>query len=123
MDNNEGTMDFARLLVSWFVPPVGVLLQVGLKGAFWLNILLTLMCGLPGLIHATWVIATTGPGGAPQPDGSRTFWRLLLAVLIPPLAVFLQVGLKATFWLNLVLWFLGGVPGVVHAAWVLTHPD
>ena len=50
-----------RLLFAVFLPPVGVLLTVGLGGAFWLNILLTLLGYIPGIIHAVWVIAKRSP--------------------------------------------------------------
>ncbi|VUD58679.1 hypothetical protein TDB9533_02484 [Thalassocella blandensis] len=50
-------MDFIRVLFSILLPPLGVFLQVGFKGAFWLNILLTLFGYLPGIIHAVWIIA------------------------------------------------------------------
>jgi uncharacterized membrane protein YqaE (UPF0057 family) len=49
-------MDAIRVLLSIFVPPVGVFLQVGLGAHFWLNILLTLLGYFPGLIHALIVI-------------------------------------------------------------------
>jgi uncharacterized membrane protein YqaE (UPF0057 family) len=41
--------------------------------------------------------------------------RILLAVLLPPLGVFLQEGLGKHFWLNILLTLLGYVPGIVHA--------
>lgn len=50
-----------RILFAVLLPPVGVLLTVGLGGAFWLNILLTLLGYLPGVIHAVWVIARRAP--------------------------------------------------------------
>ncbi len=46
-----------RILLAIFLPPVGVLLTVGLGGAFWINILLTLLGYLPGIVHAVWIIA------------------------------------------------------------------
>jgi uncharacterized membrane protein YqaE (UPF0057 family) len=46
-----------RILLAIFLPPVGVLLTVGFGGAFWLNILLTLLGYIPGIVHAVWVIA------------------------------------------------------------------
>jgi len=49
-------MDLLRILCSIFLPPLGVLLQVGLGVHFWLNILLTLLGYFPGLIHALYVI-------------------------------------------------------------------
>jgi uncharacterized membrane protein YqaE (UPF0057 family) len=45
--------------------------------------------------------------------------RILCAFLLPPLSVFLTVGLKGQFWLSLVLTLLGYVPGMVHAIWLL----
>ena len=45
--------------------------------------------------------------------------RLLLSILLPPLGVFLQVGLSLQFWLNLVLTLLGYIPGIIHAIWII----
>lgn len=53
---NEGTADVIRILLAILLPPVGVFLEVGLGLHFWLNILLTLMGYIPGIIHAVWVI-------------------------------------------------------------------
>lgn len=50
-------MDIIRLIAAILLPPLGVFLQVGLGGAFWLNILLTLLGYIPGIIHAVWIIA------------------------------------------------------------------
>lgn len=50
-------MSILRLILSILVPPLGVFLTVGIRGAFWLNILLTLLGYLPGIIHAVWIIA------------------------------------------------------------------
>ena len=52
----ENTMDFWRILLSVIIPPVGVFLQVGFGLQFWINILLTLLGYIPGLIHAIWII-------------------------------------------------------------------
>jgi uncharacterized membrane protein YqaE (UPF0057 family) len=45
--------------------------------------------------------------------------RVIIAVLLPPLGVFLQVGLGKHFWLNILLTLLGYIPGIVHAVWVI----
>ena len=45
--------------------------------------------------------------------------RIILALFIPPLAVFLKVGLGGHFWLNILLTLLGYLPGQIHAIWVL----
>ncbi len=50
-------MDLIRIIFSVIIPPLGVFLTVGLGGQFWLNILLTLLGYIPGLIHAIWIIA------------------------------------------------------------------
>lgn len=49
-------MDIIRIILSLIIPPVGVFLQVGLGMHFWLNILLTLLGYVPGLIHAIYII-------------------------------------------------------------------
>ena len=50
-------MNLLRILLSALLPPVGVFMTVGIGGAFWLNILLTILGYIPGVIHAVWVIA------------------------------------------------------------------
>lgn len=45
--------------------------------------------------------------------------RILLSLLLPPVGVFLQVGLGLHFWLNIVLTIFGYIPGLVHAVWVI----
>ena len=49
-------MDIIRIIAAIFVPPVGVFLQVGLGSQFFINILLTLLGYVPGIIHALYVI-------------------------------------------------------------------
>ncbi|MGP1347561.1 MAG: YqaE/Pmp3 family membrane protein [Phycisphaerales bacterium] len=46
--------------------------------------------------------------------------RIILSVIIPPLGVFLKVGIGAHFWLNILLTLLGYIPGLVHAIWVIS---
>lgn len=45
--------------------------------------------------------------------------RLILAILLPPLGVFLQVGLTTQFFINIILTILGYIPGIVHAVWII----
>ncbi len=47
--------------------------------------------------------------------------RILLAILLPPVGVFLQVGIGLQFWLNILLTILGYIPGIVHAVWVIAR--
>ena len=46
-----------RIFLAILLPPVGVLFTVGLGAAYWINILLTLLGYIPGIVHAVWVIA------------------------------------------------------------------
>tara|TARA_R100000455_G_C6253636_1_gene109876 strand:+ start:275 stop:541 length:267 start_codon:yes stop_codon:yes gene_type:complete len=57
-NHEELSMDLLRIILAILLPPLGVFLQVGLTLHFWLNILLTLLGWLPGVIHAIWVIVT-----------------------------------------------------------------
>ncbi len=50
-------MDIVRIICAIFLPPLGVFLQVGIGRDFWINILLTLLGYIPGIIHAVWIIA------------------------------------------------------------------
>ncbi len=49
--------DFIRIIIAIVLPPLGVFLQVGFGKDFWINILLTLLGYIPGLVHAIWIIA------------------------------------------------------------------
>ena len=49
-------MDIIRIIFAILLPPLGVFLQVGLTRPFWINILLTLLCWVPGIIHAIYII-------------------------------------------------------------------
>jgi len=46
-------------------------------------------------------------------------FRIIIAILLPPLGVFLQVGIGKHFWINILLTILGYIPGIVHAIWVI----
>ncbi len=45
--------------------------------------------------------------------------RILIAIILPPLGVFLQVGLGKDFWINVLLTLLGYFPGIIHAVWII----
>ncbi len=57
----------------------------------------------------------------PGVDGMTDLLRIILAVLLPPLGVFLQVGLRSPFWINILLTLLGYIPGIVHAVWIIAR--
>lgn len=45
--------------------------------------------------------------------------RVILSIILPPLGVFLQVGLGLHFWINIVLTLCGYIPGIIHAIWII----
>ena len=51
-------MQILKIILAIFLPPVAAFMQVGATMHFWLNILLTLLGGLPGMVHALWLVFT-----------------------------------------------------------------
>jgi uncharacterized membrane protein YqaE (UPF0057 family) len=45
--------------------------------------------------------------------------RFLLGLLVPPLGIFLTVGIGPTLFINILLTLLGWLPGSIHAIWVI----
>lgn len=45
--------------------------------------------------------------------------NLILAILLPPLGAFLQVGVTKHLIINIVLCLLGWLPGIIHAVWLV----
>jgi len=45
--------------------------------------------------------------------------KIILAIFLPPIAAALQVGISTHFWINIILTLLGGLPGVIHALWLI----
>lgn len=45
---------------------------------------------------------------------------IIIAILLPPLAVFLKSGAGKNLLINIILCILMWVPGMVHALWVTT---
>jgi uncharacterized membrane protein YqaE (UPF0057 family) len=57
MSSSTSSADILRVLLSILLPPLGVFLQEGIGSQFWINVLLTLLGYVPGLVHAVWIIA------------------------------------------------------------------
>lgn len=51
-------MEFLKIIAAIILPPLGALLEVGLSKHFWINVLLTLLGYIPGIVHAVWLIAS-----------------------------------------------------------------
>ena len=45
--------------------------------------------------------------------------KIVLSIFLPPVAAYWQVKLTTHFWINLVLTILLGIPGIVHALWLV----
>ena len=56
MASSSDSADLLRTLLSIVLPPLGVFLQEGIGTQFWINLLLTLLGYIPGLVHAIWII-------------------------------------------------------------------
>ena len=55
-------MSILNLICAVLLPPLGAFLQVGASKHFFINILLTLLGFLPGVLHAVWLVATQKTG-------------------------------------------------------------
>ncbi|KAL8140631.1 hypothetical protein V2J09_006652 [Rumex salicifolius] len=51
--------------------------------------------------------------------GSETLIEVILAILLPPVGVFLRYGCGVEFWICLLLTILGYIPGIIYALYVL----
>jgi len=47
--------------------------------------------------------------------------EIILAIFLPPVAVFLRKGVGVDLVINILLWvFLIGIGGIIHAFWILS---
>ncbi|KAL4636375.1 hypothetical protein ACB092_03G003000 [Castanea dentata] len=51
---------------------------------------------------------------------TATFVDIILAILLPPLGVFLRFGCEVEFWICLLLTLFGYLPGILYAIYVIT---
>ncbi len=47
--------------------------------------------------------------------------KIILAIFLPPVAVYMHEGNTITnnFWINLVLWLLTGIGGILHGLYIV----
>ncbi|MCP5043440.1 MAG: YqaE/Pmp3 family membrane protein [bacterium] len=45
--------------------------------------------------------------------------KIILAIFLPPIAAFLQVGFSLHLLINILLTVLGVLPGSIHALWLI----
>ncbi|CAL5402000.1 unnamed protein product [Camellia sinensis] len=51
---------------------------------------------------------------------SATFIDIIVAILLPPLGVFLKFGCEVEFWICLLLTLFGYLPGILYAIYIIT---
>lgn len=54
-------------------------------------------------------------------SGGGDLIKILFAILLPPLGIFLEVGLTKHFWINIILTLFGYIPGIVHAVYIIAR--
>lgn len=47
--------------------------------------------------------------------------NIIASILLPPLGVFLTMGISQALVINIVLTLLGWVPGIIHALWIISR--
>lgn len=57
-------LELITLIATILIPPLGVALKKGLSTDFWINLILTLLFFIPGLIHGIYVNYLKGGGRA-----------------------------------------------------------
>ena len=58
-------MAILKIILCFFLPPVAAYLQVGVTTHFWINIIATLLGGVPGVVHALWLVLTKQTASSP----------------------------------------------------------
>lgn len=48
--------ELLKIVCAVIFPPVAAFLQVGFGKHFWINIVLTILGIIPGIVHAVWII-------------------------------------------------------------------
>ncbi|ORX61142.1 UPF0057-domain-containing protein [Piromyces finnis] len=48
--------DICKIVAAFILPPLGVFFERGICTDFWINVILTLLGDIPGIIHALYII-------------------------------------------------------------------
>ncbi len=46
--------------------------------------------------------------------------KIIASIVLPPLGVFMAMGISQALLINVLLTLLGWVPGIIHALWILS---
>jgi uncharacterized membrane protein YqaE (UPF0057 family) len=55
-----------------------------------------------------------------QEQSTMQLIQIVLAIVLPPVGVFLAYGFSSTLLINIGLTILGWIPGVIHAFWAIS---
>ncbi|KAF2272536.1 UPF0057-domain-containing protein [Westerdykella ornata] len=55
----------------------------------------------------------------PVPAPNSDLIKIIFAIILPPLGVFLERGCNADFLINILLTCLGYIPGIIHALYII----
>ncbi|GAA95088.1 uncharacterized protein L969DRAFT_18886 [Mixia osmundae IAM 14324] len=55
-----------------------------------------------------------------MPSSNSDILLYFLAIFVPPISVFVKRGCHADFWINVLLFILGWIPGVIHAWYIIS---
>ncbi|KAJ9618729.1 plasma membrane proteolipid Pmp3 [Taxawa tesnikishii (nom. ined.)] len=45
--------------------------------------------------------------------------KIIFAIILPPVGVFLETGCNVDFFINILLTILGYIPGIIHALYII----
>jgi len=67
--------------------------------------------------------SAAAPSANDPPEGVQMsrLVKIILAILLPPIAVFLERGISGSLLLNILLTLLAWLPGAIHALFVVTR--
>jgi len=54
-----------------------------------------------------------------MPFTASDICKIILAVILPPIGVFLERGCGADLFINILLTILGYLPGIIHALYII----
>ncbi|KAI2605802.1 putative plasma membrane proteolipid 3 [Hypoxylon fragiforme] len=54
-----------------------------------------------------------------MPFTASDICKIILAIILPPLGVFLERGCHADLCINILLTLLGYIPGIIHALYII----
>lgn len=55
-ESKSTSIDLIGIIFAIILPPLGIFLKVGFTFHFWINIILTILGYIPGIVHAVYII-------------------------------------------------------------------